>query len=903
LVVVPVPADPVAGTPARTLLASGSDDGIVRVWDPVRGGPVGDPLVGHTDPVGSLVVVPVPADPVAGTPARTLLASGGIDGTLRVWDPVRGGPVGDPLTGHTRGVGSLVVVPVPADPVAGTPARILLASGGADGTVRVWEVLWEVAVPRVPAYASDTGGGAGGDLLDRDREAVAVADLLTSRSARPPLAVGVFGQWGEGKSQFLELVYEAVAARTRAGGGEDPIAHSAVRQVRFNAWHYAETDLWAGLVAELFTQLAGEPNPGGRAEERDLGVEARQRSRLAAELVSARGVRSELAGARARLEALERARRGGIDLATVGAVWRSVDWRALVRRVAAAAGAGVVALLVLWVTRRGWIGQLRGWAVPAAGAVGGALASLRLAWRDSKQTRQEIREQAARLRDRLDTAIDVARAEVDALQRQLQDMTAAGQLAGLVADRAAGGAYRERLGLMTQIRQDFEVMAELLLRAAERPRTPPGTDQPAEQPTQWLRRRRRRQRAFTPPSGGDASGNPDPAGDELPRIDRIVLYIDDLDRCPARRVVEVLEAVHLLLAVRLFVVVLAVDPRWLLRSIAIHYRDLFDLDDLPGEQSWTDGPAQYLEKIFQIVLTLPPLDTAGYKLLVDHLIGIREDQQDPFNPTSAHPGQPTAQPLPSSNAPRPRTPAAPATPPAPATSAPDQPARRRQPTNVAAAATTSTLAIPTETDLAEPTEGIRTRQRIDPLALTADELRLMALLGPPLITSPRAVKRLTNSYGLLAAIRPTDPSGNRIDLEPIPDNLDDRQDDPDTIHSHTAYPYRAGMVLLAAVIGYPELGPDLFTALYHAARTTPGLTWDTWLRHHTEPPDTGHPDCNPHRLGDLSQALRHVATTAAQANLHLPRRLTTWAAWVVPVGRLSFPTGPTVTRLINTTST
>ncbi|MGH3928616.1 MAG: P-loop NTPase fold protein [Pseudonocardiaceae bacterium] len=42
-------------------------------------------------------------------------------------------------------------------------------------------------------------------------------------------------------------------------------------------------------------------------------------------------------------------------------------------------------------------------------------------------------------------------------------------------------------------------------------------------------------------------------GDDLPQIDRIIIYIDDLDRCPPQRVVEMLEAIHLLLAVELFV--------------------------------------------------------------------------------------------------------------------------------------------------------------------------------------------------------------------------------------------------------------------------------------------------------------------------------------------------------------
>jgi hypothetical protein len=39
---------------------------------------------------------------------------------------------------------------------------------------------------------------------------------------------------------------------------------------------------------------------------------------------------------------------------------------------------------------------------------------------------------------------------------------------------------------------------------------------------------------------------------------------------------------------------------------------------------------------------------------------------------------------------------------------------------------------------------LRQVERVDPLALTLDERTLMGLLGPPLITSPRAVKRLAN---------------------------------------------------------------------------------------------------------------------------------------------------------------
>jgi WD40 repeat protein len=63
---------------------------------------------------------------------RTLLATAGIDGTVRVWDPLVGTAVGEPLTGHTG-----MVLAVAA--FAGPDGRTLLATTGQDGTVRVWD--------------------------------------------------------------------------------------------------------------------------------------------------------------------------------------------------------------------------------------------------------------------------------------------------------------------------------------------------------------------------------------------------------------------------------------------------------------------------------------------------------------------------------------------------------------------------------------------------------------------------------------------------------------------------------------------------------------------------------------------------------------------------------------------
>jgi len=115
----------VPGPGGRTLLATGGRDATVRLWDPATGTPVGEPLTGHTSGVVAVCAVPGPG-------GRTLLATGSRDATVRLWDPATGTPVGEPLTGHTSGVRAVCAVPGPG-------GRTLLATAGGDATVRLWD--------------------------------------------------------------------------------------------------------------------------------------------------------------------------------------------------------------------------------------------------------------------------------------------------------------------------------------------------------------------------------------------------------------------------------------------------------------------------------------------------------------------------------------------------------------------------------------------------------------------------------------------------------------------------------------------------------------------------------------------------------------------------------------------
>jgi WD40 repeat protein len=146
----PGPPGPGGDSGARALLASGSEDGTVRLWDPVLGAQVGDAILAHNASVTCLAWG-------QHTGGDGVLVSGSGDGELRVW--VWGAPAwqptGPPLVGHGGGVTSVAVM--------AQPARLLVASGSSDNTARLWglapdgtaSLLWQ---SRGEAMAMDARG-------------------------------------------------------------------------------------------------------------------------------------------------------------------------------------------------------------------------------------------------------------------------------------------------------------------------------------------------------------------------------------------------------------------------------------------------------------------------------------------------------------------------------------------------------------------------------------------------------------------------------------------------------------------------------------------------------------------------------------------------------------------------
>jgi hypothetical protein len=472
----------------------------------------------------------------------------------------------------------------------------------------------------LPAYLADQVDPST-DLVGIGPEVDAFAHLIAYKRLVPPLAVGLFGDWGSGKSYFLRSLQRRI---DQVASAEMPVFHRSIVQIEFNAWQYVGGDLWAGLIEHLFRnlRLSGDTSDdlvGQRqrfwVEQVQAADEAHQQARKARQELEhqretaadevkdreeeLRKAAEDLAQAKQaspsralRKAVADAARTAGFSEVTDNAVKLANeldqarnDLRSLLtplrdkKYLAFVLTALVLTPVIAYATRQidlstvsavAWLlGTAAGYAAMAGRFLrnaGRRIADARAALaeaeaREHQRVEQEV-QQAQRRLDTVESELAGAVAkerqlvrEVEEARREQQAATPGQVLTDFINERLGSEDYRRHLGLPALVRRDLERLSRLVEAAA--------TAAPGQYP-----------------------------------IDRIVLYIDDLDRCPTPVVIKVLEAVHLLLAFKLFVVVVAVDARWLTSSLRDHYRQLAGPDATPED---------YLEKIFQVPFRVRPL--------------------------------------------------------------------------------------------------------------------------------------------------------------------------------------------------------------------------------------------------------------------------------------------------------
>jgi HEAT repeat protein len=106
----------------------------------------------------------------------------------------------------------------------------------------------------------------------------------------------------------------------------------------------------------------------------------------------------------------------------------------------------------------------------------------------------------------------------------------------------------------------------------------------------------------------------------LGRDGRLIVFVDDLDRCLPEKAIEILETIKLFLEAEKTVFVIGMDQEIVERGIEIRYREYLFNQNREGASIPLRGNV-YLQKIIHIPFYLPPMNEEDISNFIDHLEG------------------------------------------------------------------------------------------------------------------------------------------------------------------------------------------------------------------------------------------------------------------------------------------
>ncbi|VAW95847.1 Phage T7 exclusion protein, partial [hydrothermal vent metagenome] len=107
---------------------------------------------------------------------------------------------------------------------------------------------------------------------------------------------------------------------------------------------------------------------------------------------------------------------------------------------------------------------------------------------------------------------------------------------------------------------------------------------------------------------------------------RLLVVVDDLDRCHPEKITETLDAIRLVMNLKNVAVVVAIDDRIAFRSVAEHYKDLAQ----DGMRSKEEVARDYLGKIIQLPVNLyRPWPSEIKNFIGKHLFQVAEETDAP----------------------------------------------------------------------------------------------------------------------------------------------------------------------------------------------------------------------------------------------------------------------------------
>ncbi|WP_419673713.1 P-loop NTPase fold protein [Aliarcobacter butzleri] len=500
-----------------------------------------------------------------------------------------------------------------------------------------------------PATHNDVPDKDDTDSLSIQKDVNAFAKLIAFKGTPTPLSIGIFGKWGSGKSFFMKKLSKQIDYFSKHT--DKDIFYRDIIHVEFNAWHYSDTNLWASLVYKIFSdineqkfndktnknQLENEEVSGlyeklkssqkkiqekenekdkinekitTLKEEEKKQIENYQESKNKIDLLKSPDyiklvlddsmIKEKIEGLKEKLEIDKE-----LNYHTIQNTYYELkDITTKIRKAVLLLCNDkkfrkVFLYLIIPLTILLFLGlkylpdiwnltSIGVYLIPAVLAIQNKInttikpmvnnMNIILDKWDTIRAKKEIEEnEKFRLEKekqdeeykklkKIEEEISNLNDLKQNIENEIEDIKNGKFFKKFISDKVTSSNYKKHLGLISLIRDDFLELQDFLL------------------------------------------GNKNQGKN---KIDRIVLYIDDLDRCNDNLVVDVLEAIHLLLAFKLFVVVVGVDPRWIEKSLENKFLNLSNTKITSKE---------YLEKIFQIPFKIKDLNKEDKQTLIQNIL-------------------------------------------------------------------------------------------------------------------------------------------------------------------------------------------------------------------------------------------------------------------------------------------
>jgi|GEM_PF-1330186 len=522
--------------------------------------------------------------------------------------------------------------------------------------------------PKISHIFADSATKDIKDELGFESDINALASVIAYRQVTPPLAIGLFGNWGSGKSFFMNKLQQKIENLSQDKSGT---FCRKVLQINFNSWHYSDSNLWASLITKIFEDLqryganqqselnnllqklsstkeflhetkmekaaidksieileAQKQILDNTVKEQSENLNSLDVNEILKGILEDTDVKSDINKLRNDFSFIHTEEVDQID-ADIDKLQGFFDklFEAIKITKPLFQGKNTIYTLVFtafigfgifelcsniqyfktnfitiqsyFIMIAGGLGFILKFLQPAFAVVNNGLKRLQSLSITINKLKEKAKNKFLTEQERMDKKlfevkvesddvskkIDLLKIEQEKLEDSIQSIASGKRIIKFIESKVADEKYTNSLGIISWIRRDFEQLNLLLYQQVD------AKEKIADKISNSINN-------F--------------------ELERIILYIDDLDRCDKDIVVKVLEAIHLLLAFPLFVVIVGVDPRWMNNALEGRYAELLkgkisnDTRQLPDKSRQNDATSyDYLEKIFQIPFALKPMSQEG----------------------------------------------------------------------------------------------------------------------------------------------------------------------------------------------------------------------------------------------------------------------------------------------------